>query len=147
LKKPSGGTSKQLDDWTFLVEVSLGKRVAATLRESGLRVVAHNEVLAPDVSDTDWIQAAAKANWVVLTKDGEIQRKPNEVGAIMRSGLRVFVLSRGNWTAEEMAKAFILAATGMRKVLIAYDGAFIARITKSGGVSTILSARSTRRRI
>jgi predicted nuclease of predicted toxin-antitoxin system len=126
------------------VEVSLGKRVAAALRAEGWDIVHHDEVLAPDVSDEVWVAEAARNGWVVLTKDAEIRRKPNELEAIRRSGLRVFVLSRGNWTSEEMAAAFIRARGRMARFLRRTRGALIARVTRNGDVMVVLEEDESR---
>lgn len=91
----------------------------------------------PDAPDEEWIMRAAEEGWVVLTKDSEIRRHPNERLAIKNSGLRVFTLTRGSWRSEEMSGAFIAAERRIVKTLKHHRGPFIARITKAGDISKL----------
>ena len=107
------------------------------MREFGFAIEQfsdHFEEAAPDV---EWIEKAAAEHWVVLTKDSEIRRHPIERMAIQNSGLRVFSLTRGNWTSQEMAQAFIAAATRIVNLLKKARGPFVARISKGGAITTI----------
>jgi len=130
-----GEPPSRLDRYTFLIERPLGKRVALALRENGFRVKMFTDHFLDGAPDVEWISRAANEGWVVLTKDSAIRRRPNERLAIQNSGLRVFTLTRGTWTADDMAHAFIAAGRRIAKTLKLHPGPFIARITKTGEIS------------
>lgn len=130
---PPGG----LESFTFLVERPLGKRVTLALRDHGFNVVAFTDHFADGAPDEEWIIKAASQHWIVLTKDAAVRRRPNERLAIRNSRLRVFTLTRGTWTSEQMSQAFIAAERRIKSVLRRYKGPFIARVTKSGGISLL----------
>jgi hypothetical protein len=131
---PLGERQGRLAGHAFLVERSLGKRVAEALANHGFEVVRFAEHFAPDAPDEQWIERAAASHWVVLTKDSGLSRHPNERLAIRISGLRVFTLARAMWKSEDMAKAFIAAERRIARTLASHTGPFIARINKTGRI-------------
>ena len=139
-----GARPSRLDRHTFLVERPLGKKVAVALRESGFVIELFSDHFEDAAPDVEWIKKAAAEGWVVLTKDSEIRRHPIERMAIQNSGLRIFSLTRGNWTSQEMAQAFIAAATRIVNLLKKTRGPFVARINKLGGITTVAELGSYR---
>ena len=126
-----GNPPSGLERHTLLVERPLGKRVTLALREYGFTVIAFIDHFADGAPDEEWIQKAAAEEWVVLTKDAAVRRRPNERLAIRNLGLRVFTLTRGNWTSEEMSGAFIAAARRIKNLLKKKRGPFSARVTNT----------------
>ena len=55
------------------------------------------------VSDPEWLPEAGRNGWIVLTKDKAIRRRPNEMMALMNSGVRAFVLAAGEITGADQA--------------------------------------------
>ena len=55
------------------------------------------------VADVDWIARAGHENWVVLTKDERITRRPEEVEALVASRIRVFAIGNQHLTGPQMA--------------------------------------------
>lgn len=129
------GPPSRLSRYSFLVDRALGLRVALALRDRGFNIVMFGENFADGTPDEEWIRRAAQEGWVVLTKDSEIRRRPNERLAIQNSGLRVFTLARGTWKSEEMSAAFIAAERRIAKALKLHRGPFVARILRSGAFS------------
>lgn len=81
------------------------------------------------VSDEDWLVEAGEQGWVVLTKDQAIARRPNEMLALTRSGVRAFVLTAGEMTGEEQARLFSRFLPKMRQWVAAIRrGAFVVRV-------------------
>jgi len=52
------------------------------------------------ITDEEWLERAG-SDWIVLTKDEAIRRRPNEQAAIDRYRVRVFCLTSGGLTGEE----------------------------------------------
>ena len=74
----------------FLVDRSLGKSIAEGLRGSGLTVHSmadvYGEKRAQRLPDEVWLRDAGQHDWVVLTKDDAIRRRPAERDALDRGG-------------------------------------------------------------
>jgi len=95
----------------FFVDRCLGRHmIAAALRGAGWSVRTLGEVYGAreaTVPDDEWLERCARENWIVLTKDKRIRRRPAEIEAVRAHGARVFVLSSGNLTAAEQAQRFV----------------------------------------
>lgn len=53
------------------------------------------------VDDETWLMRAGREQWIVLTKDTRIRRRPAELDAIRRGRLRVFCITTANLTGEQ----------------------------------------------
>lgn len=95
------------------VDRSLGsKKVPQRLRGAfpHLRVIAHDDLFAQDTDDEVWLRHAGRRDWIVLTKDEKIRRKPGEQRAISEAGARCFCLHPTTaMRAEEMADVLVRA--------------------------------------
>lgn len=118
MKRRSAAKTPQqpLEGWTLLMEESLGRKAPAALRESGLSVIAQGE--SPDVprgiSDERLVALVGQhPDWVLVSKDLEMRYRPNERLAIVAARLRVFQLTRGPWTTQEMVSALLAARARM----------------------------------
>lgn len=87
------------DTWSHLLD--------AELRAAGIPFVAHREVFRPDTPDVEWIAEVGRCGWVVVTRDQNIRRRPNELRAVRAAGLRLFALTSGNLSAAETVSAII----------------------------------------
>ncbi len=82
----------------------------ARLREAGWLVERHDDHFIPDTPDPEWITAAGKRGWIILTADERIRYNPLEKAAFLASGTLIFLLAnRKSMTGAEMADAFIAA--------------------------------------
>ena len=95
----------------FFIDRSLGRHaVAARLRAAGWHVTTHHEVYGSrdeSIPDTQWLEHCGDEGLVVLTKDRRLRYRPAEAEAIRRFGVRAFVLTRGNLTADQQAQRFL----------------------------------------
>lgn len=133
---------------TFFVDECLGRKsLADALRAAGHAVVLHHERFEPGTGDAEWLTALHehRQDWVVLTKDKKIRRRPLEKVAIMNAGLRVFALTAGDLTLDAQTRAFL---SGLKRIvrLAAAEGPYIARITESGHVKIIERAKPRQRK-
>lgn len=116
----------------FYADECLGRRLPIALREAGLRVEVHQDHFAGDTEDTAWLPVVGARGWVVLTKDKAMKRRPAELHAIKVSKVKMFALSKGNHTGDEMAELFISNLRNMGRTLKNYEAPFIARLSKNG---------------
>ncbi len=92
--------------YVFFTDRDLGKLFPKILRDSGLIVEKHSDHFKDDTKDEDWLEKVGKKGWIVLTHDKGIRYKPNEIDAIMQSGIGLFVLV-GKATHKELAENFV----------------------------------------
>jgi PIN like domain len=83
----------------IFVDRSLGKSIVGALRVQGLIVHSmadvYGEEVAQRLADEVWLRDAGQNDWIVLTKDDAIRRRPAERDALMEAEVRVFVYGRG----------------------------------------------------
>lgn len=81
----------------FFVDRSLGKSIVEGLRAAGLTVHSmadvYGEKRSQRLDDEIWLRDAGKNDWIVLTKDDAIRRRPAERDALTEAGARVFCLT------------------------------------------------------
>jgi hypothetical protein len=81
----------------FFVDRSLGKSIVEGLRDAGLTVHSmadiYGERRAQLLADEVWLRDAGKNDWIVLTKDDAIRRRPAERDALTEAAVRAFCLT------------------------------------------------------
>lgn len=127
--KPPEGT-------VFFIDRSLGvEPIRSDLTRHGVAVEIHDDHFKRDEEDRVWLTAVGKRGWVVFTKDQRLRYRPLEIAALRSSGARVFILVAGNLRGSEIASVFVSALPAIYRILALREGPFIARISKSGGVT------------
>jgi len=116
----------------FFIDRCLGKKLADSLRNVGATVEIHDDYLAPDINDEDWLRIVGERNWVVLTKDQKIATRYLELLAVAQGNVRLFALVDGNVSRDVMAQAFVNALEKMQKFIRGNQAPFIAKVDKSG---------------
>ena len=90
---------------------SLGGRVVpSALRAAGWRLRTLAEVYGDRqelVPDDEWLELCGREGWLVLAKDKRIRSRPREREAIVEHGVRAFVLTSGQLTAEHQVERFL----------------------------------------
>ncbi len=118
---------------TYFLDRSLGRiKLATALRRAGLNIEVHDDHFAQDAADEDWLAAVGKDGWVVFTKDQRIRYHTRELGALISHGVRAFVLTAPEVTAEEMAAIFLGAHGKIEKFLSSNNGPFMVAVARSG---------------
>src|SRR5262245_22675776 len=89
-RSASNSTSTPPDDLVFFIDECLGtEKVPGALKAAGATVKILSDIFPAGTKDADWLHALAKYDWIVLTKDKNIRRHPQEAEAFMRANLRV----------------------------------------------------------
>jgi len=95
----------------FFVDRSLGKSIVEGLRAAGLSARSMAEVYgerrAQALPDEVWLRDAGTNNWIVLTKDDAIRRRPAERDALTEASVRVFCLTNRSMRGAEQTERFI----------------------------------------
>lgn len=105
----------------------------------------HDDHFPPGAKDQDWLPEVGRRGWILFTKDRRIRYRVAEVIALMRAGVRAFVLTAGDLQAEEMAAVFIKALPRVIRFTIGNPAPFIAKITRGGAVTMLASGAKRRR--
>ena len=109
-----------------------------------MHVEIHDDHFHPAAADEEWLLEVGRRGWVVLTKDSRIRYRAPALAAIRASAVRLFVLTAGDLQGFEMAAIFGKALSRISRVATSQPAPFIARVTKAGAVSVLLSARQLR---
>jgi hypothetical protein len=107
------------------------------LSEVGIAFEAHHHHFAPDAPDESWLAAAADKGWLVVTRDQRIRYRANELAAMKRARLHVFVFTQGGLSGAETGS--ILAkchATMLRLASQVAPPAFFS-LTRRGEVNRL----------
>jgi len=95
----------------FFVDRSLGKSIVDGLRAAGLVVHSMHGVYGEDqaqrLPDEIWLRDAGERNWVVLTKDDAIRRRPAERDAMIDAACRVFCLTTAKLRGAQQTERFV----------------------------------------
>jgi len=95
----------------FFVDRSLGKSIVEALRDVGLTVHSmadiYGEKRAQRLADEVWLRDAGENDWIVLTKDDAIRRRPAERDALTEAEVRAFCLTSAQLRGTEQIERFI----------------------------------------
>lgn len=80
---------------------------------------------------------AGLEDWIVVTRDQAIRRKPNEIKAFRETKLVMFALASGNATAEETAKLIVCLYPKMLRKAMAANRPAIFSVTLAGGINLV----------
>jgi predicted nuclease of predicted toxin-antitoxin system len=101
------------------------------LRAAGMEVHVHSQHFAPDETDEVWLEEVARRQWVILTKDKRIRRRPIEKQALIASGAKTFVLTSGNIRGKEMADLLVTHLRRIERIARTTKPPFIAAVTRT----------------
>jgi hypothetical protein len=104
-KKRSASNNAALPDAPplFIDRCAWSNRLGEALTKYGIPFIPHHDRFAPACPDEEWLKIAGKESWIVLTRDKNIRRKPNELRAFREHGVIAFVLTGGDATAADTA--------------------------------------------
>jgi predicted nuclease of predicted toxin-antitoxin system len=110
------------------------RRLDAALREAGIPFVAHRDLFVHDTPDVEWIVEVGRRGLVVLTRDQEIRRRPNELAAVRAASIHLFALTSGNLSAAETAALCLAAWPAIQRAVVRHPPPAIFSITRGGRV-------------
>ena len=111
--------------------------MSGILRGADLKVEVHDEHLAQDASDPEWLAFAGQNNWILITRDERIRYRVAEKQAIRRAKVRAFVLAQGNLQAETLAENLLKALPKIRRLVEKENPPFVAKISRAGDVTVL----------
>lgn len=118
----------------FIDRDAWSHRLDAALRGAGIPSVAHRDLFAPDTADEDWIPEVGRRGCVIVTRDQNIRRRPNELAAVQRAAVHLFALTSGNLSATETATLVIQAWPAIQRAVQNTPAPALWSITRGGQV-------------
>lgn len=112
-------------------------KLDAALRNAGIPFEAHRDHFAHNTPDPDWLREVGRRGWLVLTRDQNIRRKPDELAALREAGVILFALTSGNLSAQETAEIVVGAWPKMKRMAAATNPPAIFSLTRGGEVRRI----------
>lgn len=111
----------------FFTDRDLGKRFPEILSAGGLITQAHVSHFPADCPDETWLARVGSEQWIAVTHDSRIRYKPNELRAVMTSGVRLIVVI-GKAPFAELARNFVSSVAEIESFISAHPGPWIAKL-------------------
>ena len=108
--------------------------IADAMRADHWSVELHDDHLAIDSPDEDWIALAGVNDWIVITEDKNIRYRSGELLAIRNKNARVIVLRAKNTTGDEKAELLVKYAQRIQQFYDKNDPPFVAGIDRTGRI-------------
>jgi len=88
-------------------------------------------VASPAVLDDEWIPVVAKAGWLIITRDGQIQHRLKELRSVAESGARMVALNTGEATTIWNQLQIVARQWERIEPVVDLPGPFIFRASKT----------------
>lgn len=121
----------------FIDRNAWSRLLGDALNAAGISYVAHHRKFAVDAPDEDWIAAVSTEQWIAITRDQNIRRKPNELAAIRSSRAIIFVFTSGNLSASDTARLLIHAHHRILGLARAAQRPALFSIRKDGSIGPL----------
>jgi len=122
----------------FYVDESLSQvYLTEALRSCGLTAYKVTDKFQRGVTDPEWLPEAGRQGWIVLTKDKAIRKRPNEMMALVNSGVRAFVLTAGAMTGPDQALLFVRILPQIKVIVEQLPAPFLIRVSKVGNCDVV----------
>jgi predicted nuclease of predicted toxin-antitoxin system len=124
----------------LFLDRALGKHKVANIllnsqdKYEGIEVVVHclDDFFPPDTPDENWLKHAGENSWIVITKDKKIRYRKPEFEMVRKHNVRMFTLTSGNITAEDIGDILSKSIPAIAKFVRTTEPPFIATISKTG---------------
>ena len=99
-----------------------------------MAVEVHDDHLAPDAPDEEWIALVGRRGWVAITKDRNVRYRAAELGAIRRHSARIIVIRMKDATGPDIAELLVRGRHRIARFAAKRPPPFVAGIYGSGTV-------------
>ena len=129
-RSDTGYGKRPPEQLVFFLDRALGKHKVANIllssqdKYEGIEIVVH--------CLDEWLRHAGENSWIVITKDKKIRYRKPEFEMVRRHKVRMFTLTSGNITAEEMGEILSKSIPAIGKFVSAMQPPFIVTISKTG---------------
>lgn len=103
----------------------------------GESVKLPDDLLTPNSLDVRWLSLVGHHQWVGLTKDDAIRRRPAEVKALLAANSAIFIFANAGVTGLVIGAAFRTAMPRIRKAVRRFAPPMIGRVNQAGELSIL----------
>ena len=121
----------------FIDRCAWSGALGRALTEAGIAFVAHHDQFEHDTPDEVWLSAAADKAWLVVTRDQRIRYHANELAAMRRARLHVFVFTQGGLTGAETGRILVRCHAAMVRHAEQVPAPSFFSLTRSGEVKQL----------
>jgi hypothetical protein len=115
----------------FFVDRDLGGNVFhARLKDAGIIFERHEDHFVHNTPDHAWIEEVGKRGWYILTRDKMIRHRLEEMNAVEKNNVGMFVII-GKCSHAELASNFVLSFQKVSRFIKNNSRPFIAKIYRS----------------
>lgn len=126
----------------FFIDRCLGSKVIAdALAAQGHVVHVHDDHFSQDCKDEDWLVEVGKRGWVVLSKDGRIERRHLEIEALKAGGVAAFIVISTGLDGPQTAAVVLKAMARIQKLVASHTRPLLGRVYRTGEVKVLLGVR------
>lgn len=111
----------------YFTDRDLGKQFPGILATAGLRVERAADHFAHNTPDPEWLETVGQHGWTVVTHDGRIRYKPNELAAVVQHRVALLVVI-GKLPYPQLARNFVATLPRIEAFLTAHSPPFIAKV-------------------
>ncbi|MDC0666892.1 hypothetical protein [Nannocystis radixulma] len=122
------------EPFTFFVDECLGGMVVLAALRAWCDAARGESIktLPQGTLDVEWLPQAGENGWVCFSKDRQMHKRPNELQAIIKSGVGLFTLGEGS--GAQHARLIVDGLPMIRRLAKQLDRAFIARLEPDGNI-------------
>lgn len=141
-KKPSASNNAAQLSYPllFIDRCAWSNRLGEALTTADIKFTPHHDHFEQACPDVDWLPIVGNKGWVVITRDKNIRRKPNELQAFKENNVLAIVLSSGSSSqasAADTAELLIrLLPKLMRKIIVSKPPLMLT-VTLMGNISSV----------
>lgn len=116
----------------IFIDCSIPRSVADRLKQERRDVIWLGDRFDLTVRDQVWLREAGEQEWLVITHDKKIRKRPSERQVLLESGVGCFILVyRDNLSKEEVYKLISSALEGMEQIFNVTPRPFIFTVGKN----------------
>lgn len=131
---PAAGPSPGAGPTLFIDRDAWSRKLDEALRAAGIPFVAHRDVFADATPDAVWLAEVGRRGWIVMTRDQNIRRRPNELAAVREARIHLFALTSGNLSAADTAALVVRAWPAIRRAVADHSPPALWSVTRRGEV-------------
>ena len=111
----------------FFTDRDLGAIFPQILSHKGLHVERHDDHFTDSTPDDVWLPAVGRKGWLAISKDKRIRYRQNELNAVMRAGVGLFLVV-GRAHQSTLADNFVACIPKIERFLKKNNPPFVAKV-------------------
>jgi predicted nuclease of predicted toxin-antitoxin system len=122
----------------FYLDRNFGSKIVpGILRKANILCQVHDDCLAVDAADEEWVRLCSEKNWIAITKDAQIKYNELIRTSIQKSTVGIFILKAKNLTGDQIGELIVKAYPTILKYIKKTKRPFVASIHSNGSISSI----------